>query len=164
AFSGFDLKKVHVAGKTGTAEVYGKADTSWFASFAPADKPRFAVVAMISQGGTGASAAAPAVREIYEAIYGLKKGAKPALENGELPKELPKPPMGSGGVIGAGSDGGPSAAPSASPKASLDAAPDGSSEASPGGAPNTVLTDGPELPASTAPRNEATSASPRTAR
>ncbi|MEU6039012.1 penicillin-binding protein 2 [Actinomadura sp. NPDC047616] len=163
AFGGFDLKKVHVAGKTGTAEVYGKADTSWFASFAPADKPRFAVVAMIAQGGTGASAAAPAVREIYEAIYGLKKDAKPALENGELPKDLPKPPAGSGGVIGTSSDATPSASPSASPGASAGVSPGASPDDSPGGAPNTVLTDGPGLPPSTAPRQEP-GTTPRTAR
>jgi penicillin-binding protein 2 len=88
AFNGFDLGKVHVAGKTGTAEVWGKNDTSWFASFAPAGKPRFAVVAMVSQGGTGASTAAPAVREIYEAMYGLN-GKKAALRDGRLPENLP---------------------------------------------------------------------------
>ncbi|XVQ09174.1 penicillin-binding protein 2 [Spirillospora sp. CA-255316] len=88
AFQGFDLKKVHVAGKTGTAEVWGKNDTSWFASFAPADKPRYAVVAMVSQGGTGASTAGPAVRQIYEAMYGLN-GQKPALKDGKLPDKLP---------------------------------------------------------------------------
>ncbi|SEG62739.1 penicillin-binding protein 2 [Thermomonospora echinospora] len=99
AFSGFDFKKVQVAGKTGTAEVYGKEDTSWFAAFAPADKPRFAVVAMISQAGTGASYAAPAVREILEAMYGL--GGKPAaLKDGKLPDKLPK--LRADGTVGAG--------------------------------------------------------------
>ena len=32
AFGGFPLDKVLVGGKTGTAEVFGKQDTSWFAS------------------------------------------------------------------------------------------------------------------------------------
>ncbi|WP_242905820.1 penicillin-binding protein 2 [Actinomadura terrae] len=91
AFSGFDFDRVDVAGKTGTAEVYGKDDTSWFASFGPAGKPRFAVIAMISQGGTGASTAAPAVRAIWEAMYGTKD-KKPLLKDGRLPSELPKPP------------------------------------------------------------------------
>jgi len=89
AFNGFDFKTVDVAGKTGTAEVYGKDDTSWFASFAPVKKPRYAVVAMISQGGQGAMAAAPAVREIYEAMYGLN-GKPAALKDGKLPTGLPK--------------------------------------------------------------------------
>ncbi|MQY06210.1 penicillin-binding protein 2 [Actinomadura macrotermitis] len=89
AFAGFDFKRVEVAGKTGTAEVFGKDDTSWFASFAPVSNPHFAVVAMVAQGGTGASTAAPAVREIYEAMYGAK-GKEPILKNGELPSGLPK--------------------------------------------------------------------------
>ncbi|MFB4318338.1 penicillin-binding protein 2 [Actinomadura sp. 21ATH] len=92
AFNGFDFKRVTVAGKTGTAEVWGKGDTSWFASYAPADKPRYAVVAMVSQGGTGASTAAPAVRAIYEAMYGAK-GKEPALKDGRLPAELPQLPQ-----------------------------------------------------------------------
>jgi penicillin-binding protein 2 len=104
AFSGFPFDKVPVAGKTGTAEVYGKQDTSWFASFAPADKPRFAVVVMVAQGGQGSKVAAPAVREIYEGIYGLTGGARPedgdegekdggatpALPGGEPADKLPK--------------------------------------------------------------------------
>ena len=82
AFGGFPLDKVLVGGKTGTAEVFGKQDTSWFASWAPADKPaRYVVVAMIEQAGLGAQAAAPVTRAIYEGIYGLT-GKKAALPNG----------------------------------------------------------------------------------
>ncbi|WP_245642470.1 penicillin-binding protein 2 [Nonomuraea candida] len=72
AFAGFPLGKLAVAGKTGTAEAYGEKDTSWFASFAPADDPRHVVVAVISQGGSGGEAAAPAVREIWSGMYGLE--------------------------------------------------------------------------------------------
>ncbi|MGW5686368.1 penicillin-binding protein 2 [Nonomuraea sp. NPDC003754] len=75
AFTGFPMDKVRVGGKTGTAEVWGKADTSWFASFAPTANPRFVVVVMVSQGGMGGSTAAPAVREIYEGIYGFPSAA-----------------------------------------------------------------------------------------
>lgn len=57
-----------VAGKTGTAEVFGKGDTSWFASYAPADSPRYAVTVVVTQGGTGADTAAPAARVIHEAL------------------------------------------------------------------------------------------------
>lgn len=91
AFTGFDFKRVDVGGKTGTAEVYGKQDTSWFASFGPVDKPRFAVVAMVSQGGQGAQTSAPAVREIWEAMYGTKD-RKAILQDGRLPSELPRMP------------------------------------------------------------------------
>jgi len=68
AFAGFPLASYPVAGKTGTAEVFGKQATSWFASYAPANRPRYAVVVVVSQGGTGAETSAPAVRQIYEAI------------------------------------------------------------------------------------------------
>lgn len=96
AFAGFPMNKVRIGGKTGTAEVYGKADTSWFASFAPADKPRFVVVVMVSQGGMGGQTAAPAVRKIYEGIYGIAPQAHPqgkpvraALPAGHPARELP---------------------------------------------------------------------------
>ncbi len=82
AFQGFPMDKVRVGGKTGTAEVYGKDDTSWFASFAPAENPRFVVVVMVSQGGQGAQTAAPAAREIYEGIFGLGEAKTAALPAG----------------------------------------------------------------------------------
>ncbi len=44
-----------VAGKTGTAQVAGKGDYSWYASFAPANDPKYVVVVMIEQGGEGAT-------------------------------------------------------------------------------------------------------------
>jgi penicillin-binding protein 2 len=76
AFAGFPFKRLSVAGKTGTAEAYGRQDTSWFASFAPAKHPKYVVVVVISQGGTGASSAAPAAREIWEGIYHLPRTTK----------------------------------------------------------------------------------------
>lgn len=86
-FAGFPLDRFPIAGKTGTAQAYGEEDTAWFASFAPADDPRYAVVVTVSQGGLGSSAAAPAVRDIYEGIFGVGK-QKPALPDGP-PDELP---------------------------------------------------------------------------
>lgn len=85
AFAGLPL---HVAGKTGTGEVAGKQDTSWFASYAPADDPQLVVVGVVSQGGTGGSVAAPMVRQVYEGIWGL--GGSPALlPGGRSPEDLP---------------------------------------------------------------------------
>lgn len=60
---------VAVAGKTGTAEVTGSGDYAWYASFAPATNPRYVVVVMIEQGGHGGTAAAPAARIIYDALF-----------------------------------------------------------------------------------------------
>jgi penicillin-binding protein 2 len=71
AFAGFPLDAYPVAGKTGTGEVYGRQATAWFAAYAPATKPRYAVVVVVSQGGSGSKVAAPAVRQIYDAIRAL---------------------------------------------------------------------------------------------
>ncbi|MUL43071.1 penicillin-binding protein 2 [Streptomonospora sp. PA3] len=107
AFDGFPQDKVSVAGKTGTATMQNREDSAWFASYAPADDPRFAVVAMIPQAGTGGAAAAPVVRKIYEGIYGFSgkdsggraageengeggaEPAEPALPGGQPPTALP---------------------------------------------------------------------------
>ena len=85
AFAGLPLR---VAGKTGTGEVAGKQDTSWFAGWAPADDPRLVVVGVVSQGGTGGTTAAPLVRQVVEGVWGL--GGRPAaLPDGRLPDQLP---------------------------------------------------------------------------
>jgi len=70
AAAAFAGSPVAVAGKTGTGEVAGKQDTSWFASFAPAADPTLVVVGMVSQGGTGGTVAAPMVREVYDRVLG----------------------------------------------------------------------------------------------
>ena len=67
-FAGWPQADYPLAGKTGSAEVYGKQATSWFASFGPVTNPRYAVVVMVAQAGTGASTAAPASRAIWEAL------------------------------------------------------------------------------------------------
>lgn len=72
ARAGFPLDKLPVASKTGTGEVYGKQTTSWFASYAPADKPRYAVVMMVSQGGTGSGISGPSVAELYKTLFGVR--------------------------------------------------------------------------------------------
>ena len=61
-----------MAGKTGTAEAFDKQDTSWFVSYAPTTRPRYAVAVVVSQGGTGAEAAAPAARAIHDVLRTLK--------------------------------------------------------------------------------------------
>ncbi|MBK9740452.1 MAG: penicillin-binding protein 2 [Actinobacteria bacterium] len=72
-FQGFPLKQIPVASKTGSAQVTNsEVSTSWFASYAPANKPRYAVVMMVTQGGTGSKTSGPSVRKIYEAIFGVR--------------------------------------------------------------------------------------------
>jgi penicillin-binding protein 2 len=64
--------QIQVAAKTGTADVYGKQATSVFASFLPADHPRYALAMMVSQGGQGAVTSGPAVEKIEEAMFGVQ--------------------------------------------------------------------------------------------
>jgi len=90
AFAGFPLNQVCVAGKTGTAQIMGRKATSVFASFAPCQHPKLVVVVMLPDSGFGADAAAPAVRKIWDGIYGLE-GSKAALPGGRLPA-LPEVP------------------------------------------------------------------------
>lgn len=68
AFSDFPLRQWPVAGKTGTAEVYGREDTAWFVSYAPADRPRYVVAVVVSEGGTGGQTAAPIARDVHEEL------------------------------------------------------------------------------------------------
>ena len=93
-FLGFPLNKIPVASKTGSAQVTGdKVSTSWFASYAPANKPRYAVVMMVTQGGTGSQTSGPSVRKIYESLFGINgKNINPnrsVLVDGEPLKSLP---------------------------------------------------------------------------
>jgi penicillin-binding protein 2 len=63
---------VPVAGKNGTAQTPDGSDHSWYASWAPAGRPRVVVVVLIEHGGFGAEAAAPAAREIYSAFFHVR--------------------------------------------------------------------------------------------
>ena len=83
-FANFPLNQVCVAGKTGTAQVFGKNSTSVFASFAPCANPKYVVVMMIPDSGYGADVSGPGVKSIWDAIYGLQ-GQKAALPGGKLP-------------------------------------------------------------------------------
>jgi len=71
-----------IAGKTGTAQVFGiKQDEEYvaediakrlrdhalFIAFAPADKPRIAIAVVVENGGSGGAVAAPIARKIFDA-------------------------------------------------------------------------------------------------
>jgi penicillin-binding protein 2 len=71
AFAGFPFSQVSVAGKTGTAEVFGQQDYSWFAAMTQGMGKQYVVVGMVEQGGHGSTTAAPIVRHVIEQIYGL---------------------------------------------------------------------------------------------
>jgi penicillin-binding protein 2 len=94
-FIGFPLDQIGVASKTGSAQVTGdKVSTSWFASYAPAKNPRYAVVMMVTQGGTGSKTSGPSVRKIYEALFGVSgstvRPQRSVLIGGVPRKAMPK--------------------------------------------------------------------------
>ncbi len=86
-FIGFPLDDVKIRSKTGSAEVYGKQSTSWLASY----NEQYVVVMMVSQGGTGSGTSGPAVRKIWESLYGIK-GEKVRLDKAAEPGG--RPPVG----------------------------------------------------------------------
>ncbi|MFE2477876.1 penicillin-binding protein 2 [Streptomyces sp. NPDC001194] len=97
-FGGWPQKQIPMHAKTGTAEVYGKQTTSWFATYTE----DFTIVMTISQGGTGSGASGPAVRNIYNAIYGLNMAGKQDTEKAFLLKpEAKLPTIGPDGTIDA---------------------------------------------------------------
>lgn len=72
----FPLEGWPVAGKTGTAEQDGEADTAWFTAFGPAswperglvNEPEVVVAVVLEEAGFGGEAAAPVVARIMQPI------------------------------------------------------------------------------------------------
>jgi len=66
-----------VCGKTGTAEIKGNGirdKVTWFASFAPFETPRYAVVVMVESGASGGGTCGPVARRIYEHLRSRDAG------------------------------------------------------------------------------------------
>ncbi len=101
------------AGKTGTAQVIGIKqnekydarrvaerfrDHSLYIAFAPADKPRIALAAIVENGGFGAQAAAPIARKVFDYVLlgklpqpvragaGAAQGVEPDSEMRDVPE------------------------------------------------------------------------------
>ena len=75
-FAGFPIP---VAGKTGTAQVaeleseqQGTEPHSWFAAYAPVNDPQVVVVAIVEHAGEGSRTAAPLVRQVLAAYFGIE--------------------------------------------------------------------------------------------
>jgi penicillin-binding protein 2 len=83
-----------LGGKTGTAEVFGRKDTSWLVSWGPTSTrhgrthARFVMVGMVEQAGTGATAAGPMLKRIWDGIFGAN--GKPVIPGAHPEEHLPK--------------------------------------------------------------------------
>lgn len=103
-FGGFPLDQVKVRGKTGSAEVYGKQSTSWVATYTE----DYVVVMIVTQAGTGSGTSGPAVRKIWEALYGIDGDqvtpGKAAIPGTTPPSKLPQ--FAADGTISAPARGG----------------------------------------------------------
>jgi penicillin-binding protein 2 len=79
-------KGILVGGKTGTAQVVSREsgskrdDHAWFAGYAPADKPRVVVVAILENAGHGGAVAAPVVHDVMASYFGIEA------PEGEVPR------------------------------------------------------------------------------
>jgi penicillin-binding protein A len=64
------LQGIHVAGKTGTAEVdNGAANQAWFIAFAPVEKPKIAIAVTIERTqGQGGTVAAPIAKQVLQTL------------------------------------------------------------------------------------------------
>jgi penicillin-binding protein 2 len=80
--AGWPQKKIPMHAKTGTAEVAGKQATSWLASYTK----DYTIVMTIAQGGTGSGTSGIAVRNIYNALYGVDMKGKIDPKSALLPK------------------------------------------------------------------------------
>ncbi len=86
------IKGIHVAGKTGTAQVIKQLkrresekmawkyqDHALFVAIAPAENPQIAVAVIIEHGGHGGSAAAPVAKAVIERWLKLKSPKPPTI-------------------------------------------------------------------------------------
>jgi len=72
---------MRICAKTGTAQIrQGRktvGHTTWFASFAPRQDPRYVVIVMIEDGGSGGATCAPVAHQVYLALQKREQQQKP---------------------------------------------------------------------------------------
>lgn len=86
--------------KTGTGEWAGHDGYAWFAMYAPYDNPKYVVTCVITEGGAGASSAAPIAAKVMDGCVKLGAGAleKEITPTEEITQSVPYAGTGAGRV------------------------------------------------------------------
>jgi penicillin-binding protein 2 len=79
--------QLRICGKTGTAQVQDSANrlighNYWFASFAPFENPKYAVVVLVQspdESGSGGALCAPIAHDVYETILQKQTAGAPKI-------------------------------------------------------------------------------------
>ena len=84
-----------VCAKTGTAQTGRIEPHGWFVAYAPADNPQIAIAAMIEHGREGSETAAPIIRRIMDAYFGVSEDQVAPFpewwfENSYVPMQIPE--------------------------------------------------------------------------
>ncbi|MBA3610422.1 MAG: penicillin-binding protein 2 [Rubrobacter sp.] len=77
----FEKSELSVVGKSGTGEMDPKDPVNWFAGWAENQADPLVVVTMVEGGGHSEVTAAPAVRGVLEAYYGIEGDSAPSDES-----------------------------------------------------------------------------------
>ncbi len=106
------IRGIRVAGKTGTAQVVGLAQTAgiaeedvplrfrdhaWFVAFAPVDAPQIVVAVLVEHGGHGGSAAAPIAQRVMSRYFEKRRESE-AYPLAGMPGGLAGLPVGLAGM------------------------------------------------------------------
>jgi penicillin-binding protein 2 len=70
-YRSWPFNRIPVAAKTGSAEIQGQQPFSWFASYAPANRPKYVAVSVVEQAGFGSQVSGPIVRRIMDELFHL---------------------------------------------------------------------------------------------
>ncbi|MFT4176500.1 MAG: penicillin-binding protein 2 [Luteolibacter sp.] len=81
------MTNIEIAAKTGTAQTSDRgkySNNSWIISFAPYDKPKYAVCVLAQNAGSGGAVCGPLVNMIYSGLFAQEQGLR-------LPLKAQKP-------------------------------------------------------------------------
>lgn len=73
------LPNIVVAAKSGTAQTVDngkKSNNSWIMSFAPYDKPKYAICVLVQNGGAGGGVCGPLVNLVYRGLFAQDRGVR----------------------------------------------------------------------------------------